>query len=215
MQQIKLTIILAMLAAASVVMAQMPSEVNDLFAEKPKGENQAGKRDCDQAKKDEEKAAADNMDNPMAGVAATKKVMCSALEQIAWKPVKITSLPKKAKAKGVPGDKDVLKGSKDWWAATDDGNYVKVLSAGITDTKWNTLTMSDNPGVASARAVGGYHVIKAKLATKKDACFVVPTVIKQDNLNYPDPLLKPKWGASQFSIDHNGKGQEIACSKAK
>lgn len=207
--------ILVSMVGIGSLMAQMPDEINNMFAEKPKGENQAGKKDCDKAAKDEQKAAEDNLDNPMAGIAATMKVMCSALEQIAWQPVDIAKLPPKSKGKNIPKDSAVKAMAESWWAGGQEGDYVKVLSAGITDSDWNRLEMSDTPGVASARVIGGYHTIKAKLADKKEACFFIPSSIKQENLNFPNGLVKPKWGASKFSGQTTGKGQRIPCKAAK
>lgn len=211
----KKTFLFLAIAAFFSLLAQMPDEINSMFGEKPKGENAAGKRDCDEAQKNEQKAAADNMDNPMAGVNATMKAMCSPLENVAWKPSEIGSLPKKAKGKGIPTDKEFLSGAKSWWASTDDGKYVKVLSAGVTDSEWNTLTMSDTPGVTSGRAIRGYHVIKAKLADKKEACFVIPMSKKQENLNFPNGLVKPKWGNAAFHANTSAHGQKISCKAAK
>jgi len=211
----KYFLILVSIVGIGSLMAQMPDEINNMFAEKPKGENQAGKKDCDKAAKDEEKAAADNLDNPMAGIAATMKVMCSALEQIAWQPADISKLPPKSKGKNIPKDSAVKAMAESWWAGSDDAKYVKVLSAGITDSDWNRLEMSDTPGVASGRAIGGYHTIKAKLADNKEACFFIPSIIKQENLNFPNGLVKPRWSASKFSAQTTGKGQRIPCKAAK
>lgn len=211
----KTLIILVSVLGLGALMAQMPDEINNMFAEKPKGENQAGKRDCDEAQKGEEKAAADNLDNPMAGIAATMKAMCGPLENVAWKPSEVTSLPQKAKGKNIPSDKDFLAGAKEWWSGTDDAKYVKVLSAGVTDTAWSTLTMSDTPGVASGRAIGGYHVIKAKLADKKEACFVIPMTKRQKNINFPNGLVKPSWGETQYTSNTAAHGQKISCKAVK
>lgn len=208
-------LLLISIVGLSSLMAQMPEEINNMFAEKPQGENQAGKRDCDEAVKNEEKAAAENMDNPMAGVAATMKASCGPLENVAWKPTEVTKLPKKAKGKNIPTDKDFLAGAKAWWAETPDAKYVKVLSAGVSDSEWNTLTMSDTPGVASGRAIGGYHVIKAKLADKKEACFVIPMSKRQKNLNFPNGLVKPSWGETQYTANTAAHGQKISCKAAK
>lgn len=211
----KYFLLLVSIAGLGALMAQMPDEINNMFAEKPKGENQAGKRDCDEAIKNEEKAAAENMNDPMAGVAATMKASCGPLENVAWKPSDVTSLPKKAKGKNIPTDKDFLAGAKAWWAGSADAQYVKVIAAGVTDSDWNTLTMSDTPGVASGRAIGGYHVIKAKLADKKEACFVIPMSKKQENLNFPNGLVKPKWGNTAYHANTAAHGQKIACKAVK
>jgi hypothetical protein len=213
MKLLKLGLLAFVLVPA--LLAQMPEEISNMLGEKPKGENQAGKRDCDEAKKNEEKAAAENMNDPIAGVTATGKAMCSPLENIAWQPSDETSLPQKAKGKNIPTDKDFLAGAKGWWSGTSDAEYVKVLSAGVTDSEWNTLTMSDTPGVASGRAIRGYHVIKAKLAGKKEACFIVPMSKKQENLNFPNALLKPKWGNTIYYANTPAHGQKISCKAAK
>jgi hypothetical protein len=176
------------------------------------GPSKAGTRDCEKAAADQKKHMDANMDNPQAAVFGGAKLACSYLEEIAWKPPTTKTAPKASPGKDAPSTATVVARAGDFWAGSDDLDYVKVLSGGVAGA-WDTKTMSDVPGLPSARSISVFTTIVAALANNETGCFVVYGQLYQKNVNHPDKTMPVSWGGLEYQATNWQRAQKIACPK--
>ena len=197
---------------SSVVAAQSAADLMGGLDTVKKGASEAGTRDCEKADAEQKKFFDEHMDDPQAAVFGGAKLGCTYLERIAWKAPTTKSVPKPKASKGTPSATEVTRRAADWWAGSDDMNYVKVLSGGVLGT-WQRQEMSDTPGVASSRTIGVYHVIVAALGGETSGCFVVYGQLAESNVNHPDANKPPAWSAAEYKASDWQRAQKVTCPK--
>jgi hypothetical protein len=164
--------------------------------------------DCDKADQISEDDMKAYNDNPLQAIMNKAKTSCTYAQKVAQKAKPASKLPSASGFKQVSG-KTVAAAASGFWSGSDDNAEVQVLGGTVTGSGWQTMTMSDLPGVPSARTLGVAHGFKYK-----GKCYVAYGQLKQNNVNHPSTVLPPAWSAAAYQASDYAPPERVECSVA-